>query len=107
MCLNNINIGKCVFWVCISVWYVCMFVYCLYVIGTWVFVRFCVSAISLALQVLSKDCVSTYDIKFSIVCTAGSMYSASIYMTIFVSYYQISTLRYKMYVTRFGESVFK
>jgi hypothetical protein len=79
----------------------------LYVIGTWVLDRFCVSAIALALRILSKDCVSTYDIKFSIVCMAGSMYSASIYMVIFVSYVHISTIKYNLCVTRLGYNVFR
>jgi hypothetical protein len=92
---------------CICVICVVLCVCCLYVIGTWVFDRFCVSAISLALQILSKDYVSTYDIKFSLVCTAGSMNSASVYMVIFVRYNQISTIKYKLYVTRFGYNVFR
>jgi hypothetical protein len=66
-----------------------------------------VSAISLALQILSRYCVSTYDIRFSIVCTAGSMYSAGIYKVIFVSFVQISTIEYNLCVTRFGYNVFR
>ncbi len=65
------------------------------------------SAILLALRVLSKDCVGTYDIKLSIVCTAGSMYSAGIYKVIFVSFVQISTIEYNLCVTRFGYNVFR
>jgi hypothetical protein len=92
---------------CICVICVVLCLCCLYVIGTWVFDRFCVSAILLALRILSKDCVGTYDIKFSIVCTAGSMYSASIYMVIFVRYVQISAIKYNLCVTRFGYKVFR
>jgi hypothetical protein len=62
MCLNNINIGKCVFWVCISVYYVCMFVYCLYVIGTWMIYRLCVVASTVALVFKSEMCIRRYGI---------------------------------------------
>jgi hypothetical protein len=99
--------GNCVVSMCIYIYYVRLYVYFSYVIGICVLFRLCVCAISVALEVLSEKCVYKCSILFYSVCKAGSMESASIYMTILVDYYLIRTIRYKCCVTRLDLSVFK